>query len=204
MKLIEEIEPSYRILKDGSKRKDRMGKFECPYCLELVERKFQNGKKNDSCGSKECTPNRGVRHGRAHTSPYNSWAAMKQRCDNPKLVLYKYYGGKGITYPEEWSKFKGFWEQMGNSYKEGLTLDRVDKDKNYSKENCQWITLSENAGKDKEREIIQVDEEGNEIARYPSAKKAAEATGLHYQSLARVARGERKHTQNTYWKYTNA
>ena len=202
MKLVRETEATYRTTKKGEQRRDRMGLFECPYCLEHVERKFQNGKANTSCGSKECTPNRGVRHGRVNTSPYNTWASIKQRCDNPKNNVYKYYGEKGVTYPEEWKTFKGFWEDMGNSYKEGLTIDRKDNKLNYSKENCEWVTLSRNAGKDKEKGVIQLDEEGNEIARYSSAKEAAEKTGIHYQSLARVARGERKQTQNTYWQYT--
>ena len=80
--------------------------------------------------------------------------------------------------------------------------DFLYTNKGYYKENCQWLSKSDNCSKDKLKEVVQIDEEGNELARYSSAKEAAEKTGIHYQSLARVARGERKQTQNTYWQYT--
>lgn len=70
---------------------------------------------------------------------YKSWNAMKQRCNNPKNPQYKDYGGRGITYVDKWESFKGFYEDMGKR-PEGTTLDRIDVDKNYCKENCRWAT----------------------------------------------------------------
>ena len=183
---------------------NQRGLFECPYCEKEIEKNLYNGRKQASCGSKECTPSRSHRHGYVGTQIYNTWANMMNRCEYVGSKDYQYYGAKGITICDKWKTFKGFLEDMENSYKEGLTIDRIDPDKGYYKENCQWLSKSDNCSKDKLKEVVQIDEEGNELARYSSAKKAAEATGLHYQSLARVARGERNHTQNTYWKYTNA
>jgi len=34
---------------------------------------------------------------------------------------------------------------LANGYKEGLTIERIDKDKNYCPQNCEWVTRSENS-----------------------------------------------------------
>lgn len=74
---------------------------------------------------------------------YGSWYAMKQRCGNPNNQAYHNYGGRGITYPKAWESFEGFKADMGNGYKAGLTLDRINVNGNYCIENCRWITQKE-------------------------------------------------------------
>jgi hypothetical protein len=83
--------------------------------------------------------------GESSSHLYSIWKSMRQRCENPKHKGYKYYGGKGIAVCEQWAKFINFREwATDNGYKDGLSIDRIDSDKGYFPENCQWITLAEN------------------------------------------------------------
>src|SRR6266446_5602858 len=75
---------------------------------------------------------------------YNSWKDMRKRCYNPNQRAYKWYGGKGIEVCDRWlNNFDNFVRDMLPTYFEGGTLDRIDNDKDYYKENCQWSTMSE-------------------------------------------------------------
>ena len=75
-----------------------------------------------------------------YTGIYGSWYAMKQRCGNKNNLAFKNYGGRGITFCNKWIDFIGFKEDMENSYKKGLTLERINNEDNYYKENCEWAT----------------------------------------------------------------
>lgn len=79
-------------------------------------------------------------HGFSDTPTYRSWAMMKTRCNNPNIDHHKYY--EGITYDPRWEKFLNFLEDMGEKPL-GTTLDRVNSDKNYTKENCRWATIQQ-------------------------------------------------------------
>jgi len=126
------------------------------YCIcdcgttKTVQTALLKGGHTKSCGclSSETTAARNFVHG--HTtkrfSPtYHSWAAMIQRCTNPKRPYYKYYGGKGIKVCERWVRsFEAFLTDMGER-PTGLTLDRIDSEKDYTPENCRWATLETQA-----------------------------------------------------------
>ncbi len=86
-----------------------------------------------------------TRSGMSSTPIYNIWHHLKDRCNRKKNPKYKNYGGRGITYDPRWNKFEAFYEDMGSSYQKGLTIDRIDNDGNYCKENCKWSTNSEQA-----------------------------------------------------------
>ena len=80
---------------------------------------------------------------------------IKARCYNPKRNDYKWYGGKGVSVCDEWLNdeivqypykkgITAFCEwALSNGYKENLTIDRIDSSKNYSPENCRWISIKE-------------------------------------------------------------
>lgn len=76
-------------------------------------------------------------------SEYNTYLNMLARCYNPDSVGYSGYGGRGITVVDSWREdFSNFIEDMGVRGSANLTLDRIDPDGNYSKDNCRWADKS--------------------------------------------------------------
>lgn len=66
---------------------------------------------------------------------------MKARVLREDHPSYKNYGGRGIDVCEKWMTFKGFWEDMQEGYADNLSLDRIDNDSGYRKENCRWVSM---------------------------------------------------------------
>lgn len=87
-----------------------------------------------------------LKHGASYSRLYRIWSSMLARCrDGNTAVVARYYAKKGIRVCEEWREFKEFQEwALKNGYLDNLTIERVDSDKNYCPENCEWITRSEN------------------------------------------------------------
>jgi hypothetical protein len=91
------------------------------------------------------------------TSTYKSWAAMIQRCNNPKNASFSLYGGRGISVSPRWVKsFLNFLEDMKTAPK-GMTLDRKDVNGNYNKRNCRWATRAEQARNKRNTKLRHID-----------------------------------------------
>ena len=123
------------------------------------------------------------KHGMYREGVYFSWDAMKQRCLNPNNSRYKDYGGRGITICEEWLKFENFYKDIGDKPK-GLTLDRIDNNGNYCKENCKWSNSKEQHNNTRKNHLLTYKNKTQTIAQW------ARELEMNYGTLfARLKRG---------------
>jgi len=76
-------------------------------------------------------------HGLTKTKIHKVWLSMLERCQTNSKKYSKNYSSRGIIVCERWRNFENFYEDMG-SVPHGMSLDRINVDGNYTKENCRW------------------------------------------------------------------
>lgn len=102
-----------------------------------------------SCGCLRTETSRDLltTHGGRKDNLYKVWSGMKARCNNKNHTSYERYGGRGIFVCKEWnSDYMLFREwSLLSGYKRGLQIDRINNDKEYSPDNCRWVTNQQNS-----------------------------------------------------------
>ena len=94
-----------------------------------------------SCGCRQKVAT--TTHNKSNSITYSSWLNMKSRCCNPKNPHFHNYGGRGITVCQKWlDSFENFLADMGERPR-GKTLDRINNELGYHKDNCKWSTPKE-------------------------------------------------------------
>lgn len=135
--------------------------------------------KSCGCLSREVHSELATIHGLHGTRIYRIHKGMMQRCYYKNKPDYHNYGGRGIEVCKDWKDVSKFskWA-FSNGYKENLTIDRIDSNKNYTPENCQWITLGENSSK--KRTTKYLTHEGKTL----NLKQWSLELGLHPSTLS--------------------
>lgn len=118
--------------------------------VKTISRDSLKSGRSNSCGcmAKEMTSARSKTHGMRGAPIYAVWNMMMQRCYLPSYRLFKDYGGRGISVDPKWHKFEGFYADMGDPPFKGASLERIDNEGNYSKENVTWAdSVAQNRNK---------------------------------------------------------
>jgi len=126
-----------------SKAKTRFGIYKC-FCSNEFRTTTDdvNRKRTKSCGCLQ-----GIHHDRSYHRLYSIWAGIIRRTTVKECKDYTNYGARGITVCERWLNIENFIEDMHPTYKEGLSIDRINNDGNYEPSNCRWadaITQAQN------------------------------------------------------------
>jgi hypothetical protein len=121
-------------------------------CGARVEVRGDNLRKgySRSCG---CLARIGRKtHGMSRSREYRSWSAMKYRCSNPNHKSWKYYGGQGISFYEDWRAFESFFADTLER-PPGCSLDRIDPFGNYEPGNVRWADAKQQVQNRRSRSV---------------------------------------------------
>lgn len=115
--------------------------------------KVQRRGSDASCGCRR--QSKRTTHGLSKHPVYTIWFKMMNRCYKPEHDNFKHYGGRGIKVCERWQKFEAFWEDFGNQWAQGLSIDRIDVNGDYKPENCRWASQKTQCNNKRNNRILQ-------------------------------------------------
>lgn len=135
--------------------------------------------KTQSCGclARDLSSQRATTHGLSRHKLYSVWSSMLDRCFLPSHFAYRRYGGRGITVCDRWKSFPAFWQDMSSTWEDGLTLERLDNNGNYTPGNCAWRDRKAQARNKRTNTYIDTPAGRMLIA------EAAELTGINVTTL---------------------
>ena len=205
--VIKEVE--MRIALSG--KKYRMVECVCD-CGNIKVVEFWNLRsgRNISCGCYGAT--RSVTHGMYKTRLYSIWHGMKQRCKCINAARYSDYGGRGIKACAEWYDFINFKKDMYESYldhfdkfgEKNTSLDRIDNNSGYNKENCRWATLQEQTDNSRTVKYFKATDKDGNVYVGKNVTKFCREHSLASKRIFDLANGRRKSHKGWTIEYTGS
>lgn len=150
-------------------------------------------------GCKECQREKKTKHGKHNTRIYHVYKRILQRIKDPNDKDYKHYGGRGIDIDPRYdpdfnnqgltNSFLNFYDDIGD-FQDPLTLDRMDNNKGYWKDNLRLVPISEqirnrrNTDKNitKEKVLLIREDYNNGLKQSDLCKKY----NIHSSSISRI------------------
>lgn len=129
-----------------------LASVECCRCGARSTVVHQNALKHNRLGRTHCQACVDDRyHKMTGTRIWRIWSGMKSRASN---VGDKDYGGRDIKLCDEWQDFTRFYQDMSQGYADHLTIERVDVNGGYCKENCTWVTAFAQQGNKRNNRVL--------------------------------------------------
>ena len=140
---------------------------------------LEDGYESCGCARKKSDRRQPVPTGlrKLHPLTVRSWEAMLARCH---YATEKQRCYREVVICDEWYSFENFLRDVGPRPSIRHSLDREDPDKGYNKDNCRWLTKTENSSR------IRGDYSPERNARVSAGVKRAHRLGLILTPAARV------------------
>ncbi|MGS0480035.1 hypothetical protein [Bacillus mycoides] len=163
-----------------------MCECECGNTKEVSSHHLKRGN-TISCGCYQKEKNQEKKHGETGTKSYKLWSQIKQWCYNPKNQSFNKYGEKGIKVCNEWHDYTNFKEWLIESgYEDGMFVERIDVNCDYSPNNCVLVPLHNHLKKRKSNIFLEYEGKKKNLSEW------ADEVGVNYRTiLGRYRRGIR-------------
>jgi hypothetical protein len=156
---------------DGQKEALAVCKCDCGKIKTINLNAIVTPRGTKSCGCLPTGDKKGslasnYRHGMTQSRAWKLWNSMKRRCYTVGASGYFKYGARGVTVCDKWkNSFEEFYKDMGDPPL-GMSIDRIDNSKGYSKENCKWSTLKEQANNKTSNIFFTIDGDTKTLAQW--------------------------------------
>lgn len=139
-------------------------------CGEMHKVKAKDFGRIKSCGCLLKLALGSTTHSLSGTVEYEAWSSMRKRCNCNWHHAYHNYGGRGIMVRERWGNletgFLNFLKDMGKRPSSEHSLDRIDVNDDYYKENCRWADRKTQCNNRRNNIHVEIDGEINTLSEW--------------------------------------